>query len=97
MYALLNADLFNLLCIPPHKLSSDPDQTVPVDVETDLIADAAAFCRAHRAFLIVDPPYGSTLSGATAIADFQSSLTYRHAKLCSTLLSNVVANEFAAR
>ena len=75
MYALLNADLFNLLCIPPHKLSSDPDQTVPVDVETDLIADAAAFCRAHRAFLIVDPPYGSTLSGASAIADFQSSLT----------------------
>jgi hypothetical protein len=75
IYALLNADLFNLLCIPPHKLSSDPDQTVPVDVETDLITDAAAFCRAHRAFLIVDPPYGSTLSGATAIADFQSSLT----------------------
>lgn len=75
MYALLNADLFNLLCIPPHKLSSDPDQTVPVDVETDLIADAGAFCGAHRAFLIVDPPYGSTLSGATAIADFQSSLT----------------------
>ena len=75
IYALLNADLFNLLCIPPHKLSSDPDQTVPVDVETDLIADAAAFCRAHRAFLIVDPPYGSTLSGATAIADFQSSLS----------------------
>ena len=75
IYALLNADLFNLLCIPPHKLSSDPDQTVPVDVETDLIADAGAFCRAHRAFLIVDPPYGSTLSGATAIADFQSSLT----------------------
>jgi Bacteriophage tail sheath protein len=75
MYALLNADLFNLLCIPPHKLSSDPDQTVPVDVETDLIADAGAFCRAHRAFLIVDPPYGSTLSGAAAIADFQSSLT----------------------
>jgi phage tail sheath protein FI len=75
MYALLNADLFNLLCIPPHKLSSDPDQTAPVDVETDLIADAAAFCRAHRAFLIVDPPYGSTLSGAAAIADFQSGLT----------------------
>ena len=75
MYALLNADLFNLLCIPPHKLSSDPDQTAPVDVETDLIADAAAFCRAHRAFLIVDPPYGSTLSGAGAIAGFQSSLT----------------------
>jgi uncharacterized protein len=75
MYALLDADLFNLLCIPPHKLSSDPDQTLPVDVETGLISDAAAFCRAHRAFLMVDPPYGSTLSGATAIANFPNSLT----------------------
>jgi phage tail sheath protein FI len=74
MYALLNADLFNLLCIPPHKLSSDPDQTGAVDIETDLINEAAAFCRAHRAFFIVDPPYGSTLSGASAIADFQSNV-----------------------
>jgi len=75
MYALLNADLFNLLCIPPHKLSSDPDATAPVDVETQLIDEAAAFCRAHRAFFIVDPPYGSTLSGGSAIATFQSGLT----------------------
>jgi uncharacterized protein len=75
MYALLNADLFNLLCIPPHKLSSDPDATAPVDVETQLIDEAAAFCLAHRAFFIVDPPYGSTLSGGSAIATFQSGLT----------------------
>jgi phage tail sheath protein FI len=74
MYALHNADHFNLLCIPPHKLSSDPDQTGAVDIETDLINEAAAFCRAHRAFFIVDPPYGSTLSGASAIADFQSNV-----------------------
>ncbi len=75
MYALLNADLFNLLCIPPHKLSSDPDATAPVDVESQLIDEAAGFCLAHRAFFIVDPPYGSTLSGAGAIATFQSGLT----------------------
>jgi len=74
MYALLNADLFNLLCIPPHKLSSDPDQTVPVDVETGLIDDAQAFCRAHRAFFIVDPPYGSTLGGANPITDLQTNI-----------------------
>lgn len=72
MYALLNADLFNLLCIPPHKLSSDPDQTAPVDVETQLIDDATAFCRAHRAFMVVDPPYASTL---TNVPTFQASLT----------------------
>src|SRR3954463_14188890 len=72
MFALLNADLFNLLCIPPHKLSSDPDQTAPVDVEAQLIDEATAFCRTHRAFMVVDPPYGSTLSN---IPTFQNGLT----------------------
>lgn len=72
MFALLNADLFNLLCVPPHKLSSDPDQTGAVDVEPQLIDEAAVFCRAHRAFLIVDPPYASTLA---SIATFPGGLT----------------------
>jgi phage tail sheath protein FI len=66
MFALLKADLFNLLCIPPHKLSTAPDQTVPVNVETTLVTDASEFCRRQRAFLIVDPPYGSTLAGIPA-------------------------------
>ena len=70
MYALLNADLFNLLCVPPHKLSSDPDPTPPIDVETQLIEEATAFCQVHRAFMIVDPPYGSSLTSAPT---FQSS------------------------
>jgi phage tail sheath protein FI len=68
MFALLKADLFNLLCIPPHKLSTAPDETAPVDVELTLIEAAAAFCQKHRAFLIVDPPYRSTL---TDILSFQ--------------------------
>jgi phage tail sheath protein FI len=72
LYALLDADLFNLLCIPPHKLSSDPDTTAPVDVEATLIDDATAFCDAHRAFMIVDPPYGSVLGD---VPTFQSGLT----------------------
>lgn len=61
MYALLKADIFNLLCIPAHKLKADPDSTAPVDVEAPtLINEAAAFCKRQRAFLIVDPPYGAT-------------------------------------
>jgi hypothetical protein len=75
MYALLDADLFNLLCIPPHKLASDPDATAPVDVEPTLIDDATAFCTAHRAFMIVDPPYGSALADLTTSPTFQDGLT----------------------
>ncbi len=71
MYALLDADLFNLLCIPPHKLSSAVDPA-NADVEATLIDTAAAFCAAHRAFLLVDPPYGTTLAEAPT---FQDGLT----------------------
>lgn len=61
IYALLKADIFNLLCVPAHKLRSDPDATAPVDVEAPtLIDEAAAFCKRQRAFFIVDPPYGAT-------------------------------------
>lgn len=48
LYALEQADLFNLLCIPPY-LAGD-------DVDLDLIAEAAAYCEKRRAFLLVDPP-----------------------------------------
>jgi phage tail sheath protein FI len=78
MYALLDADLFNLLCIPPHKLNSavDPSNS---DLEAGLINTAMAFCAAHRAFMIVDPPYGSLLGDAPT---FQSSVdTTNHAAL----------------
>lgn len=53
VYALLKADLFNLLVIPP----PTPGSEVPAGVW----ADAAAFARARRAFLIVDPPATETL------------------------------------
>jgi len=48
LYALENADLFNILCIPPFSFSSDVESTV---------WDAAAkYCVSRRAFLLVDPP-----------------------------------------
>jgi phage tail sheath protein FI len=48
LQALLKADLFNLLCIPP--------PTPTGDLPDSVWAEAAAFCAARRAFLIVDPP-----------------------------------------
>jgi phage tail sheath protein FI len=48
LYALENADIFNLLCIPPYKDKND--------VEKDLIIQAAEYCKKRRAMLIVDAP-----------------------------------------
>lgn len=48
LYALNKADLFNLLCIPPHVLDGD--------IEPALITAAATYCEERRAMLLVDPP-----------------------------------------
>ncbi|MGV8965795.1 MAG: phage tail sheath family protein [Cellulomonas sp.] len=58
IYALLKADLFNLLVIPP----PTPGSEVPVAVW----ADAASFATRKRAFLIVDPPATETLDTVEA-------------------------------
>lgn len=47
MFALVNADIFNLLCIPPDIRSGD--------VSPAVYQAATAFCVKHRAMLIVDP------------------------------------------
>ncbi|MFF2043768.1 phage tail sheath C-terminal domain-containing protein [Kitasatospora sp. NPDC058170] len=51
------ADLFNLLCIPPYRLSG-------ADVEPVVFDRAAAYCRRRRAVLLVDPPSGWTTAEA---------------------------------
>lgn len=54
IHALLEADLFNILCIPPPTPEGDlPEALWPV---------AAEFCFRQRAFLIVDPPVLETLA-----------------------------------
>ena len=50
MYALKDADLFNILCIPPYYA----DYTA--EAVSGLIDRAAKFCEDSRAFLLVDPP-----------------------------------------
>jgi uncharacterized protein len=53
LYALEQANLFNLLCIPPYLENGD------VDYE-NLIPTAVAYCQERRAMLLVDPPAGWT-------------------------------------
>jgi phage tail sheath protein FI len=67
MYALLQADLFNLLCLPPLVLDGDIDPAV--------VPSAAAFCLERRAMLVLDSPTGwKTVAQAVAgIATFNSS------------------------
>lgn len=56
LYALENADLFNLLCIPPYKSNGDVDATVTTA--------AAVYCEQRRAILIIDPPASWTSKDA---------------------------------
>jgi Bacteriophage tail sheath protein len=51
LYALEQADLFNILCIPPYR--SPPD---PLEVDVSLVGAAAAYCEKRRAMMIVDAP-----------------------------------------
>ena len=48
IYALEDADIFNILCIPPYLPDGDVDQ--------GLVALAAAYCEKRRAMVLVDPP-----------------------------------------
>lgn len=59
LFALEDADIFNLLCIPPDTRGGD----VPVAV----LQTALSYCEGRRAVMIVDPPSGWT-SAATAQA-----------------------------
>jgi phage tail sheath protein FI len=69
MFALEKADLFNLLCIPPHGIN---------DVEDTLIGDAAAYCERRRAVLIVDPPasWNDKDDARTGVATIGTSSSY---------------------
>ncbi len=64
LYALDQADLFNLLCIPPYTTSNN--------VETGLISIAATYCEQRRAMLLVDPP-SDWVDVATAQSKFTST------------------------
>ncbi|MGH8080880.1 MAG: phage tail sheath family protein [Lysobacter sp.] len=54
LYALEQADLFNLLCIPPYKTNDGAS----FDAEPIVLAAATAYCEQRRAFHLIDPPSG---------------------------------------
>jgi uncharacterized protein len=53
--ALDDADLFNILCIPPF--------TDDGDVDVNVMGTAAAYCKGRRAILLIDPPLSWTDPG----------------------------------
>ena len=52
LYALENADTFNLLYIPPYLGGTEPS-----DVGGDVVTAAATYCHDRRAVLLLDAPY----------------------------------------
>lgn len=77
MYALRKADIFNILCIPPDARGG----TLPDNV----YEDAAAFCKAERALLIVDPPAAWDANPSEAASDAKTAqLDPSHAVLSLT-------------
>jgi len=74
LYALEDADLFNLLCIPPVALGTDLDMSI--------WAIAAKFCEKRRAMLIIDPPSNwKTKDNAKTNLDAEVGVTHKNAAL----------------
>ncbi|MEN6428234.1 MAG: phage tail sheath C-terminal domain-containing protein [Phycisphaerales bacterium] len=67
LYALEQADLFNLLCIPPYLSAGD--------VDVSLISDAAAYCEKRRAMLLVDS-HSDWKDKSTAKSKFTDATDY---------------------
>ena len=69
IFALLKADLFNLLYIAPLTFITSPS-TIPNTVAdvpiTTTLTSAAKFCEDHRALLVVDAPLSWTLDSSSA-------------------------------
>lgn len=68
LYALENADIFNLLSIPPQKWDEASDSTAYLS----LCSKALAYCKKRRAILLVDPPavWSSSDKALEGIDDF---------------------------
>jgi len=78
LYVLDKADLFNLLCIPPH--ASDGDDIE--DIEDGLIQDAVKYCADRRAVFIIDPRWDTksdAVTGATDLAALAGATYARNA------------------
>lgn len=73
LYALEKADIFNLLCIPPHSFETD--------IEANLVTDAAQYCLDRRAVFIADPPRAWNTVAAAKTGFEASSLRSKNAAI----------------
>lgn len=73
LYALLETDIFNLLCIPPLTLAETANELSQriADVPTATLIAAAALCRRRRAVLLIDAPGSWTDDPPGATDQFQ--------------------------
>lgn len=95
MYALLDVDLFNILCVPDTMRLSDAEAAL-------VAAEATALCGEERAFYIVDVPQGANprdepdeiqewLDGNAGLRDKNAALYYPRPRVADPL------NEFRPR
>lgn len=89
VYALEQADIFNLLCIPPYAAGSD--------VQANVWSAAAAYCERRRAMLIVDPPSAWTtkdlaVAGVAAIGttSANAALYFPRVRMANTERDNQI-------
>ena len=74
LFALLNTDLFNLLCIPPLTVGASG-----TDVPMSTWTAAGTLCETRRAFLIVDAPNTWTIANAPGNVTAFSAIVRKNA------------------
>jgi len=91
IFALEDADIFNLLCIPPFD-GDDVKQMNPV--HTDVWENAAKYCTDQRAMLIVDAPWdkkAEAVDGMPLIApNANAAIYFPQVKMANRLRDNQV-------
>jgi phage tail sheath protein FI len=85
LHALLDVDLFNLLCLPPvmftREVSATETERLELDVPLNVWTAAAQFCLDRRALLVVDAPGTWNVEDAVANVSMFSSLARKNAAL----------------
>ena len=74
LFMLEQADLFNLLCLPPYNVNGD--------VDANLLSAAIAYCEKRRAVVLVDPPsaWNSKDAALKAFVDPNGSFADKHSR-----------------
>jgi uncharacterized protein len=95
IFALDDADLFNLMCIPPLGVDTDTPPTGAgadwPDVDSGTWGAAAGYCQGRRSMLIVDPLAAWTATTSTAISDAETGVNALRSTVGNDLAINAIA------